>query len=141
MIFPFRDNQIYTPFLWSFEFLGLWESLPIVGCLSGSLIVFHGRSRSFKVFHLNCYFWFQIYHCQSLAVFQGRWRSPKVFCCFHITQINDKVVGSLPRSFTVAEEDSESIPETQSLAVFAKISFVFPVFDKISNSVTTAKDN
>ena len=34
----------------SFEFLGLWESLPVVGCLLGSLIAFHGRLRSFKVF-------------------------------------------------------------------------------------------
>ena len=27
----------------SFEFLGLRQSMPVVGCLSGSLIVFHGR--------------------------------------------------------------------------------------------------
>ena len=52
----------------SFEFLSLWESLPVVGCLLGSLTAFHGCLRPFKVFHLNCYFWLQTY---SLPVVGG----------------------------------------------------------------------
>ena len=39
----YRSLNVVDGFSQSLKFLGLWESLPVVGCLPGSLIVFHGR--------------------------------------------------------------------------------------------------
>ena len=65
--------------------------------------------------------------------------------------MNDRVVGDISRSFTVAEIDLEPIPTTQSLTVFEgrywslqtfhSCFHIVAVFDKISNLVTTAKDH
>ena len=58
-------------------------------------------------------------HCQSLAVFQGRWRSPKYFVLFpYDTNETTGPLAVIQCRGTVAEIDLKSIPATQSLTVF-----------------------
>ena len=39
----YRSLSVADGLLQSLEYLGRWELLPVVGSLSGSLTVFHGR--------------------------------------------------------------------------------------------------
>ena len=44
--FPYsrhRSLSVVDGLAWSLKYLGRWESVPVVGGLSGSLTVIHGR--------------------------------------------------------------------------------------------------
>ena len=65
----------------SLEYLGRWESLPVVGGLSGSLTVFQSL-------HLNCYFWRQTYSLPIVGGLSGSLAVTKgISFCFHMTQM------------------------------------------------------